>query len=72
MSPEQFEMIVRQRFARLNPSTVAALRTVVVDGMRARTAEDVFGLPHNTVSRYAVKMQAELKYCEEVCGYERT
>ena len=66
MSPEQFEMITRQRFARLNPSTVAALRTVVVDGMRPYTAEQVYGLPNNTLARYAAKMRAELEYCEEV------
>ena len=72
MNPEQFDTIVARRFSSVGDMTIAACRTVVVDGMRARTAEDVFGLPHNTVSRYAVKMQAELKYCEEVCGYERT
>lgn len=72
MSPEQFETIARQRFARLSPATVAALRTVVVDGMRAYTAEQVYGLPNNTLARYAAKMRAELRYCEEVCRNERT
>jgi len=66
MTPEQFDLIVDQRFPRLNSATIAACRAVAIDGLSAYSAEDAFKCGRGTVSRYVTKIHAEHSFCVEV------
>lgn len=71
MTPQQFDIITDQRFARLNSATIAACRAVIIDGMSAYSAEDAFKCGRGTVSRYVNKIHAELAFCEEVASHAK-
>ena len=68
MTPEQFDLIVDQRFERLNSATIAACRAVIINGVSAYSAEDAFKCGRGTVSRYVNKIHAELAFCQEVAA----
>ncbi len=68
MTPEQFDLIVDQRFPRLNSATIAACRAVAIDGLSAYSAEDAFKCGRGTVSRYVTKIHAEHSFCVEVAN----
>lgn len=69
MTPQQFDIITDQRFARLNSATIAACRAVIIDGLSAYSAEDGHKCGRGTVSRYVNKIYAELAFCEEVANH---
>jgi hypothetical protein len=72
MTPEQFELIVGERFARLNTATVVACRSVILEGESAYSAEDRFKCSRGTVNRYVNKINAELAFCEEVANHAKS
>ena len=59
MTPEQFDLIVDQRFDRLHPATIDACRAVIIDGWTAYAAENANNCKRGTVSRYVNKIYAE-------------
>lgn len=71
MTPQQFDIITDQRFARLNSATIAACRAVIIDGVTAYKAEQAEDVPRGTVSRYVNKIHAELAFCEEVANHAK-
>lgn len=71
MTPQQFDIITDQRFARLNSATIAACRAVIIDGLSAYSAEDAYNCGRGTVSRYVNKIHAELAFCEEVANHAK-
>lgn len=71
MTPQQFDLIVDQRFERLNSATIAACRAVIINGVSAYSAEDAHKCGRGTVSRYVNKIHAELAFCEEVANHAK-
>lgn len=72
MTPEQFELIVGERFARLNTATIDACRAVIIDGLSAYSAEDAFKCGRGTVNRYVNKIHAEYGFCVEVANHAKS
>tara|TARA_R100001377_G_scaffold82536_2_gene63015 strand:- start:1419 stop:1634 length:216 start_codon:yes stop_codon:yes gene_type:complete len=69
MNQQQFDLIVDQRFARLNTATIDACRAVIIDGLSSYSAEDAFKCGRGTVNRYVLKINAEMAFCEEVASH---
>lgn len=72
MTPEQFDLIVDQRFPRLNTATIDACKAVIIGGLSAYSAEDAYKCGRGTVSRYVNKIHAELAFCEEVANHAKS
>lgn len=68
MTPEQFDLIVDQRFSRLNTATIDACKAVIIGGLSAYSAEDAYKCGRGTVSRYVNKIHAEYSLAVEISG----